>query len=505
MAQEQILIFDLGGQYTRIIARKIRELGIRPLVIHPHAYEEIRRKTNPKGIILSGGGSSIYDADAPYISESIFERDIPVLGICLGMHWLARLYGGTVSPALQSREYGVHFFIRKDNSDPLFTGIPARSVMLMSHGDSVTVLPPNAEIIASTATCPIAAFRLTKSRIWGIQCHPETSESEHGKQLLKNFLDICETRCDWNAVDIIAGIQNEVLEAVGKNDKVCIAYSGGVDSTFLLSVLQPVLGLCLKPVTIDAGNLREGELTEIRTNAMIAGVAGLSVIDAKDEFFQALAGISDAEEKRLRFRETYARAVAEYMKGRGLAYLIQGTIATDRIESGKEGSAEIIKTHHNVGVESLEPLRHFFKDEVRQLAEAAGLDRSIIKRMPFPGPGFFVRIIGAPVTEHLLSIVRWADAEVRALVKLHEETDVISQLIVALIAVRTTGVKGDRRAYGYSIVVRGMETLDFMTGRGHEFVSPLRREIKQKLTQHPDIVRVWFDETDKPPATFELE
>lgn len=505
MGQEQILIVDLGGQYTRIIARKIRELGVRPLVIHPSAYEEVSGQSNFKGIILSGGGSSIYDADAPGIPESILHKNIPVLGICLGMHWLAHLHGGTVSPALKSREYGVSFFLRKDADDPLLANIPARSVMLMSHGDSVTVLPRNAKIIAVTPHCPIAAFRFTYGRIWGIQCHPETSESEYGKQLLKNFLDICGTQCDWNPMDVITGIQNEVLEAMGKNDKACIAYSGGVDSTFLLSVLQPVLGSWLNPVTIDAGNLREGELAEIRTNALIAGATRLFVIDAKDEFLAWLGGISDAETKRRRFREIYAHALIKYMHTSGSAYLIQGTLATDRIESGKEGSAEVIKTHHNVGVDSLEPLRHFFKDEVRQLAETTGLDRSLIKRMPFPGPGLFVRIIGAPVTEHLLSIVRWADAEVRALVKTREETDIISQLIVALIAVRTTGVKGDRRSYGYSIVVRGMETLDFMTGRGHEFIPALRREIKQKLTQHPDIVRVWFDETDKPPATFELE
>jgi len=506
MDMPQILIIDLGGQYTLLIGRRLRELGVRSVVLSPEYAKEWLGHNTPKGIILSGGWASIYSDEAPRIPETLLSLDVPVLGICLGMHWLARMFGGTVESSQEKREYGVTTLFRYTyaEGDPLFANLVSPGFVLQSHGDSVTVLPPGATMLGITPHCSFAAFRISEKRIWGVQFHPEAKESECGLRLLKNFLTICNAEIDWKAKDIVRSIQEEIESLIPEESPCIHLFSGGVDSTLAAVILKPRLGDRLICVTIDAGNFREGERKEIVQNATAVGCS-LVWVDAKEEFLVALQGRVDAEEKRHAFQEVYKKKIEEIKREFGVACVIQGTLAPDLIESSKVGDASLIKTHHNAGVASLNPLGSFFKDEVRDLARYLELPEYITERMPFPGPGLFVRIVGVPVDEELLDLVRWADARVRDIVKEAGIEGDISQLIVALVGVPTTGVKGDQRRYAYAIVVRALQSADFMTGRGYELPSLVRKSILRTLTQHAQIVRVWFDETDKPPATFELE
>lgn len=502
--EPQVIIVDLGGQYTRLLARKIRELGVRSVVLSPQAAEEILISCKPKGIILSGGWTSIYDADGPQIPDSILTAGVPVLGVCLGMHWLVHALGGKVEPVPDYREYGPCEFIRLDHEDPLLRELSEKTNVLMSHGDSVTVLPHNARCTGRTLACPIASFFIPEKRFFGIQFHLESADTPYGTQILQNFLDLCGVIQDWNPECMVTQIRSEVLAALPKGAKLLHLFSGGVDSTVIAKLLEPVLQDRLICAVIDTGSLREDEIIEVRRNA-VAASCSLHQFDAKREFVAALSGLVEGELKRLSFQDVYRRKVQELKVLFKTPHATQGTLATDLIESGLEGNATLIKTHHNVGVESINPLRSFFKDEVRDLARFLGLPDFVSERMPFPGPGLFIRIVGIPVTEETLGIVRWADARAREIIRANGIERDISQFIVALIGVLTTGVKGDARSVGYSIVVRAVRSVDFMTGTGYEIPASIRRLLMHKLTQHSQIVRVWFDESPKPCATFELE
>ncbi|MDZ4286229.1 MAG: glutamine-hydrolyzing GMP synthase, partial [Candidatus Sungbacteria bacterium] len=484
-------------------ARRIRELGVRSVVLAPERTSEWLSSHTPRGIILSGGWSSIYDADAPQIPDNILDVPYPKLGICLGMHWMAQKLGGTVEASALCKEYGVRQFFCTTQNDPLFAGIPATSPVLMSHGDSVTYLPQGGRVIGETASCPLAAFSIPEKNIWGIQFHPESSDSAYGINMLENFLAICGADKDWDPASCVDQIRNDIRSALPKRSNIIHLFSGGVDSTVIAAILQPVLGEHLDCVTIDAGNFREGEMSEIYAHACAAHCS-LTVIDATHDFLEASAGLTDAEEKRMAFQRIYQKTLDHAKQIFETTYAIQGTLATDLIESGKEGGAALIKTHHNVGVQSLNPLAGMFKDEVRELARFLKLPASVCERMPFPGPGLFVRIVGMPVTQARLDVLRWADGRVREIIKANDIEKDISQLIVTLDG-PTTGVKGDARCYGYAVVVRAIQSIDFMTGHGYEIPSCIRRVIIDTLTQHREIVRVWFDETPKPPATFEME
>lgn len=504
MDEPQIVIVDLGGQYTLLIARAIRRLGVWPIVLSPEAAGASVYSLKSKGFILSGGWSSIYGENAPFIPPAIIEADVPVLGICLGMHWLAKILGGVVESSSLQREYGVREFTRTVENDPLLGNIPETNLVLASHGDSVTVLPPGAYHTGKTQACPIASFSIPKKNLFGIQFHPECTQTEYGSRVLGNFLDICGTEKNWNPAHMVAQIRAHVLNALPRKATALLLFSGGRDSTVVAAVLGPVLGERLICVTIDTGGLREDEMREIRRNA-VAAKCSLIPINAAQEFLTALNGLTDGEEKRLKFQETYNKKIQEIKDQLGISHVIQGTLASDIIETGKAGNAAHIKTHHNVGVKSLAPLCDFFKDEVRDLARFLGLPDFISERMPFPGPGLYIRIVGIPITEETLAVVRWADAVVKKIMNESGCGQDFSQLIVALVGTPTTGVKGDSRSVGYAIVVRAVQSTDFMTGIGYEIPSLVRSALTHALTQHPQIVRVWFDETPKPPATFELE
>lgn len=527
----QILIVDLGSQYTMLIGRTLRDFGVRSIVLSPRKaerwIEENRRGL--KGIIISGGAASIDGMDPGDLAPSILAMDRPILGICLGMHWMARGYGGAVESPQGQRGYGAEEIEALARDNPLFRRIAhTESTVWMSHGDSVTKLPPRFHRIAQSAQCPIAAMASDDLRIFGVQFHPEVTQTEFGKEMLSGFLDICGIKRDWEPSNIIQQIREDVADAVGPTEHCLLAFSGGVDSSTLAAILAPVLGRRMMCVTLDHGGLRKGELQEITENALAAGCSNADgVWNTFAPWFQffprheaylervAAAGI-DAEAKRRAFRAQYTIDIDELARESHSDVFIQGTLAPDIIESGAIGAASHIVTHHNVGMDTelrqLHPLADLFKYEIRDLARHLKLPPSISERKPFPGPGLYCRVVGAPVTQELLETVRWADAEVRRIVaeaKLEGEFD---QLVVVLLpGSPVAGIKGDGRAYGLLAAVRAVQTSDFMTCRGYQFPpradnpDPIRKRIEKALVKHPQIVGVVFDETDKPPRRTEFE
>ena len=507
----QILIIDFGSQYTLVIGRTLRELGVRSIIVTPKKVAKYLEDNDPQAIILSGSNYSVADAGAPQFPAKILEKKVPILGICYGLHLIADYFGGQLMNHRDNKEYGpaeIHILV-KEEQDPLFKGItPSFQTVWASHGDSVKVLPKGFERLASAANDTIEAMSNPSEKIWGIQFHPEVTQTECGKQLLSNFVfDIADCGKDWEPSDIIGQISTEVLIEVNHR-KVVMGLSGGVDSTTLGAVLAPVLKNDLLAICIDTGSFREGELEEIKKNADTIGV-NFKIVDAKEAFQKEIGDCIDAEEKRKRFKKAYKSVLENEIKSFGADFIAQGTLATDIIESGAVGEAKLIKSHHNVGLEwsvpEVKPFRHLFKYEVRELAKAIGLPDSVAQRQPFPGPGLFVRIIGLTPNNENLSIVRWADHQVTEILKKHRVYPEISQLIVALIGANTVGIKGDGRVYKPSIVVRAVKTIDFMTLKGMYFPEHIAMEIIEAVTKHPEIVRVWFDATPKPPATTEME
>jgi GMP synthase (glutamine-hydrolysing) len=419
------------------------------------------------------------------------------------MQWIAKHLGGDVQAVPASREYGEAQLFPV--GDPLFGGTALKQTVWMNHGDSVTTLPDGFKTIAYTGEKTISA--MTIGVLWGVQFHPEVTHTVHGKTMLMNFMNIAKCEKDWEASSLVSSIQESVAMELG-NEKAIFGFSGGVDSTTVAALLSPTLKDQIHAITIDGGNLREGEIDEIKVNAGLAGI-NLTVIDARAQFEAVMYDTIDAEEKRRRFRKVYA---AEFLRAAtecGATAVLQGTLATDMIESGATGGA-LIKTHHNVnlnlgGLRQLHPVSNLFKYEIRALAEEIGLPKSVFARQPFPGPGLFIRVIGVPATPERLDTVRFADARVREILERHAIYDTLSQLVVAYMGINTVGVKGSDRVYGHSIVVRAVETMDFMTARGIHFSDVIEEEICITLTRLPNIVRVWFDPTQKPPATTEME
>lgn len=505
-----VVIIELGSQYTLLIERTLRELGVRSVILNPKRAEEWFKSNSVKAVILSGGASSVYDDNAPEPPEETLSlrrengRPVAILGICYGMQWLAHRLGGNVKAVLGSREYG-EAGISIDDSDELFSNTPQHQKVWASHGDSVVSLPSYFIPIAYSDANAIAAMR--NESMWGVQFHPEVADTPHGKTMLSNFLRYAGCEKDWASSSIITSIQEEVTSQVGRR-RAIFGFSGGVDSTTVSAILAPVLKDRLLAVTIDGGHLREGELKEIRKHAKIAGV-NLRVIDASRGFGVLMANVVDAEEKRERFKQGYAFLLAQAARDFGAKVVLQGTLAPDRIESGATGGA-VIKSHHNEGLNmgslrQMHPIGHLFKYEIRAIAKEIGLPKRVWQRQPFPGPGLFLRVVGVQATPDKINIVRWADARAKEILKRRRVYNKLSQVVVAYIGANTVGVKGDGRVYGGAIVVRAVQTIDFMTVQGVHFSDGIENEISSTLTRHPEIVRVWFDPTNKPPATTEME
>ncbi|MES2023160.1 MAG: glutamine-hydrolyzing GMP synthase [Patescibacteria group bacterium] len=504
----KILILDLGSQYTQVIRRSLRYLGFHSTVIAPEKALEWAQMNKPKGIILSGGSASVYDNDAPKIPKELLDLGVPVLGICFGMQWMAYVNDGTaVQKVLEGKSYGpVEVALGKSK---LFSGLKENLNAWSSHGDSVKHAPEGWVITATSKNGTVnEAMENVAKNYYAVQFHPEVEQTEDENIILNNFMQVCNCVQDYSKKDAIEEIRENTKKVLGDGTAI-IGVSGGVDSTALAAILAPALGDKLKAFLIDTGGMRKGEIEKVKEMTKKAGIT-LEVIEKyKEKFVQKISETIDAEEKRARFREVYGEVFKDVAHSYGATHMIQGTLATDLIESGSMGNSALIKTHHNVnldlGLTEIMPLSDYFKFEIRAFAHEFGLDELVSKRQPFPGPGLYLRVVGVPVTEELLEVVREADYAVAEILKKHGVYEKIAQTIVALLGVKTVGVKGDGRVYGYSLVIRTVETTDFMTVKGYYLSPEVCEEITSALIKHPQIVRVLYDWTSKPPATTEFE
>jgi GMP synthase (glutamine-hydrolysing) len=505
----QILIVDLGSQYTQIIRRSLRYLGYHSVIVPPNEALVLAKNNKFKSIILSGGTLNISDKDAPEIPKEIISLGVPVLGICLGMQWMAYIHDENIIQAVQEgKSYGAVEVALGDSK--LFVNLPKKINAWSSHGDSVKNPPVGFKSIATSKDgAVLEAIENVERGLYAVQFHPEVEQTEDENIILNNFVgSICGCVKDYDVKDVVEEIREKTKKDLGQGTAI-IGVSGGVDSTMLASILTPVLGDKLKAFFIDTGGMRKDEVDRVKELAKKAGI-NLEVVDKyKERFIGEISQSIDAEEKRKAFRKVYGEVFKEVAKSYGATHMIQGTLATDLIESGSLGKSAMIKTHHNVdldlGLKEIMPLADYFKFEVRAMAKDFGLEELLVGRQPFPGPGLYLRVVGTPVNSELLEIVRDADAKVTDILKKHNVYDKIAQSIVALLGVNTVGVKGDGRVYGYSLVVRTVETVDFMTVKGFYLEPKICDEIISTLIKHPKIVRVFFDWTTKPPATTEFE
>ena len=509
---DKILILDFGSQYTQLIARRIREIGVYCEIWAWDHDPEAIAKFAPKGVILSGGPESVVEANSPRAPGQALALDVPVLGICYGMHTMAAQLGGKVEGG-HAREYG-HAAIATE-ACALFEGTPVRQNVWMSHGDRVTALPPGFTLAASTESVPIAAMVDETRRWYGIQFHPEVTHTEHGIAILRRFvMDICGCATLWTPSRIIDDAVMHVRDAVG-GDRVLLGLSGGVDSSVVAALLEKAIGDQLTCVFVDTGLLRAGEGDQVMdTMARHMGVRVIRV-DASDRFFDALAGVADPEAKRKVIGRLFVEVFdEEAQKLQGVKWLAQGTIYPDVIESagGKTGKAHVIKSHHNVGglpekmnLKLLEPLRELFKDEVRRIGVELGLPREMVYRHPFPGPGLGVRILGEVKREYA-DILKQADRIFIEELRAADLYDKVSQAFAVFLPVKSVGVVGDGRAYEWVVALRAVETIDFMTAQWahlpYEFLGRVSSRIINELH---GISRVVYDISGKPPATIEWE
>jgi len=509
---EKVLVLDFGGQYNQLIARRVREQNVYA-EIKPYnkiTVEEIKN-IGYKGIIFTGGPNSVYDEASPHYDPEILNAGIPVLGICYGAQLIAYMADGEICSAENSSEYGKTLF--KTNESLLFNDMPKESICWMSHTDFIKTPPEGFNVIAYTDKCPCAAMSNDEKKIYAVQFHPEVTHTEYGKQVLKNFLfNICGCHGDWKMENFVEDtIKKYSEELAGK--KVLLALSGGVDSSVAAVLLHKAIGTNLTCVFVDHGLLRkdEGDFVE-RT---FRGQFGMNLIrvNAEDRFLGKLKGVTDPERKRKIIGEEFIRVFEDEAKKLGkINVLVQGTIYPDVIESGK-GDSAVIKSHHNVGGlpsvisfdEIVEPLRDLFKDEVRAAGTQLGIPYELVWRQPFPGPGLAVRVIGE-ITKEKLEILRDADAIFREEIANAKLEGVTNQYFAVLTDLRSVGVKGDARTYGYTVALRAVTTDDFMTAEWTRLPFDVLERASSRITNEVHcITRVVYDITSKPPATVEWE
>jgi len=514
MLVDTILVLDFGGQYCHLIARGIREANVYSEIvsneISPAEIACLKKRVNVAGLVLSGGPQSVFEPNAPRFDSEILSLHLPILGLCYGHQLLAYSAGGAVRPA-EKREFGLaHVTI--DKPIGVLDGLSSPQRVWMSHSDTVYSLPDDYEVLAHTENCPVAALRHKEQHVYGLQWHPEVVTTENGQKTLGNFLfQVCQCKPNWRMEDFLEKAIRETKELISDN-RAIVALSGGIDSSTVTALAARAIGRNLTAVFVDHGFMRETEPDFVKKTFQAFDI-DLIVVDARARFLGKLEGVIDPEQKRKIIGKEFIRVFEEEAKKVDAEYLLQGTIYPDRIESGFGKFSDKIKTHHNVGglptkIEFeavVEPLRDLYKDEVRKVAEELGLPHEIVRRQPFPGPGLAVRIVGE-VTERKLGIVKKADRIVTEEIERSGLKEELWQYFAVLVDKKTTGVKGDSRAYGYLTAIRIVESREAMTASFAKIPYGILERISSRITNEiPEVTRVVYDITHKPPATIEWE
>ena len=510
---QRIVILDYGSQYTQLIARRIREQQVFSEIIRFDTPAAKLRENMPQGIILSGGPNSVFEEGAPGIDPEIFNLGVPVLGVCYGMQLMSQQLGGAVEPGTE-REYGKTEMTTVPGNE-LFTGLPEKFIVWMSHGDRVSKIPEGFQVSATSGNCPYAAIRNEAKKFYAIQFHPEVVHTQYGNQILGNFLfKICGCKADWKLSSWIEETVEKLKEQVG-NEEVVLGLSGGVDSSVVAVLLHKAIGKRLHCIFVDNGLLRYNEDKQVEQMFRSKLDLDLHIAHAAQRFYAALKGVSDPEQKRKIIGREFINVFAEEArKFKSAKFLGQGTIYPDVIESSSalKGPSQTIKSHHNVGglppdlkFELVEPLRDLFKDEVRAVGRVLGMDSELLDRQPFPGPGLGVRILGE-VTEEKVKLLQQADLRVQEEVKKLPEYKTIWQTFAVLLPVKSVGVMGDQRTYEYTCAIRSVNSIDAMTADWtHLPYETLATMSNRIINEVRGINRVVYDISSKPPATIEWE
>jgi GMP synthase (glutamine-hydrolysing) len=509
MERERLVILDFGSQYTQLIARRCRELGVYSEIHPPRAPLDALRRPEVRGIVLSGGPDSVYGRRAPRCPPETFDLGLPVLGICYGMQLMGHLLGGVVEAA-GCREFGHAALVHAGAF--LLTGVPSPTPVWMSHGDSVRRPPPGFVVVAHTANTEVAAIENRARRLFGIQFHPEVEHTQAGRDVLRNFIEACGCRRDWNPASFVEEAVHRVRETVGKRARVLCALSGGVDSAVTALIAHRAVGRRLSCLFVDNGLLRKEEAKQVRRRLARRFHLPVRFVDASELFLRRLRGVADPERKRKIVGREFIRVFEQAARGQA-EFLAQGTLYPDVIESTSvRGPSAVIKSHHNVGglprrlrFRLVEPLRELFKDEVRRAGLELGLDEEFVYRQPFPGPGLAVRCLG-PVTRERLELLREADEVVVEEVKAAGLYRKLWQAFAVLLPVRTVGVMGDDRTYQSAVAVRAVESADGMTADWARLPHDLLARVSSRLVNEVrGVNRVVYDVSSKPPSTIEWE